>query len=45
MNSREKVPRVLERVVRTWIPAATTSGPMPSPGMEAILYIGFELPF
>jgi hypothetical protein len=37
-----KVPRVLESVCRTFIPASITSGPMPSAGMEAMLYVCVE---
>ena len=39
-KSNSKVPSVSASFCRTSIPALITSGPMPSAGMEAILYVG-----
>jgi len=40
VNSRLNVLRVEASLVSTVMPAEITSGPMPSAGMEAILYVG-----
>jgi hypothetical protein len=39
VKSKENVPRVEERVFRTWMAAEVMSTPMPSPGMQAMRWM------